>query len=749
MARDFIRTIIDEDLRSGRCSGVVTRFPPEPNGFPHIGHAKSITLNFGIAAEYGGTCHLRFDDTNPATEDIAYVRAIKAAVRWLGFEWGRHEYYASDYFEQLYEWACLLIHKGLAYVDDLSEAQIRALRGTVTRPGQPSTYRNRSVEENLALFAAMRAGEFSDGARVLRARIDMAHPNMKMRDPLMYRIRHAHHYRRKDAWCIYPFYDWAHGQSDAIEGVTHSICTLEFSPNRVLYDWYLEALGISPRPYQYEFARLNLGHTVTSKRKLLLLVRQGRVAGWDDPRMPTLAGLRRRGVTPAAIRAFCDAVGTTKVDSTHDPHLLDHHVRDDLNRTAPRVMCVLDPLPVTLTNYPAKKRELLDAPYWPRDINRAGTRKVPFSGSLLIERSDFSARPRKGFRRLSPGALVRLRYACIIRCDEVVKDAHGEVTELRCSWLADSDGSATARLRPRGTIHWVDAKASLPATVRLFERLFLKEVLGSNFVAELNPHSIKVFSDARIEPSVQRDAPDMRYQFTRLGYFWRDATSQEDHTLVFNQVAPLRDSWNRPTAAAKEETNVRKASTPGPDAPPPTLPPEERAWLAHHGLPDSSGRALLQTPGARAYFERALAHAPPVLLANWIANRLLPLTRDTGLDALPFGPKAFGQLVALVADQKATPHLGRDVLARMLLSGGDPAQLLATARAHTMEKTDALHVYIDALLEQFPDKVRAYRAGKKGLLGFFIGQIRQNTRGAAPPRLVRSLLTERLDQSTS
>ena len=373
-ARDFIRTIIDDDLRTGKRSKIITRFPPEPNGFPHIGHAKSITLNFGIALEYGGQCHLRFDDTNPATEDVQYVEAIKHAVRWLGFDWGTHEYYASDYFEQLYDWACVLIRKGLAYVDDHSEEEIRAYRGTVMRPGRLSPFRDRSPKENLDLFAQMRAGALPDGARVLRAKIDMAHRNMKMRDPLMYRIRHAHHYRQGDAWCIYPFYDWAHGQSDAIEGITHSICTLEFASNRTLYDWYLDALEIDPRPYQYEFARLNLGYTITSKRKLLELVRGGHVGGWDDPRMPTLAGAERRGVTPAAVRSFCKAVGTTKVDSINDPDLLDHHVRDDLNYTAPRVMCVLDPIRVTLTNYPSGQRETLEAPYWPRDVGREGTR---------------------------------------------------------------------------------------------------------------------------------------------------------------------------------------------------------------------------------------------------------------------------------------------------------------------------------------------------------------------------------------
>jgi len=743
-ARDFIRTIIDEDLCTGRRSKIITRFPPEPNGFPHIGHAKSITLNFGVAQEYGGTCHLRFDDTNPATEDQRYVDAIKNAVAWLGFDWGDNEFYASDYFGQLYTWACVLIKKGLAYVDDLSEAEIRARRGTVLEPGNASPYRNRSAEENLDLFARMRAGEFGDGTRVLRAKIDMAHPNMKMRDPLMYRIRHAHHYRQGDAWCIYPFYDWAHGQSDAIEGITHSICTLEFVPNRALYDWYLEALEISPRPYQYEFARLNLGHTITSKRKLLRLVQEGFVDGWDDPRMPTLAGARRRGVTPAAIRTFCEAVGTTKVDGVNDPDLLDHHIRDDLNRKAPRVMCVLDPLKVTLTNFPEARQETLEAPYWPRDINLPGTRPVPFSRSLLIEREDFAEHPKKGFRRLSPGAYVRLRYAYVIQCEDVIKNEQGEVIELLCRWCPESrSGGKGGGPKPRCTIHLVDAAASLPAVVYLYARLFAVEHPDAEFLSQLNPESRVVQKHSRIEPSVAGDPPDTRYQFTRLGYFWRDPAQQADQALVFNRIAPLRDSWTKPVVAASVTTDKPAVSV-GLEGEPPSLSPEEQAWLEYYGLEAATGRALLDTPDAQVFFEKACMIAPAQPLANWMANHLLSAAKGRALAALPFSAGAFAQLVNSVVSKQASTHQARKVLEKMLRNGGDPVALLKAQKANTLEDPDTLRDLVEATLAKYPEKVAAYHGGKTGLLGFFIGQSMKAAKGTASPHVVRAMLEQLL-----
>ncbi|MBA3970520.1 MAG: glutamine--tRNA ligase/YqeY domain fusion protein, partial [Gemmatimonadetes bacterium] len=481
-SRDFIREIIDEDLRSGKHGGrIVTRFPPEPNGYLHIGHAKSIALNFGIAAETGGRCHLRFDDTNPETEDIHYVESIIDVVKWLGYDWGPHLYFAADYFDDMYAYAEFLVQEGMAYVDSSTEEEIRELRGTVTEPGRPSTYRDRSPEENLELFRRMRAGEFGNGAHVLRAKIDLSAPNMLLRDPVIYRIRHAHHYRTGDRWCVYPLYDYAHPIEDAIEGITHSLCTLEFENNRALYDWVVEgwqhferSRGRVPyQPRQYEFARGNLEYTVVSKRKLLELVKGGHVSGWDDPRMPTLAGLRRRGVTPEAIRAFWERMGIAKTENRIEIGALEFAIRDDLNPRVPRVLCVLRPLRVTITNYPEDQTEQLEAPYYPHDVPREGTRKLPFSRVLYIDRDDFMEKPPKGYFRLAPGREVRLRYAYMITCNEVVRDSTGEVVELRCTYDPETRGGHAPDGRTvKGTIHWVSAEHSLSCEVRLYDRLF-------------------------------------------------------------------------------------------------------------------------------------------------------------------------------------------------------------------------------------------------------------------------------------
>jgi glutaminyl-tRNA synthetase len=541
---DFIREIIEEDLRSGRHTTVITRFPPEPNGYLHIGHAKSICLNFGVALQYGGRCHLRFDDTNPVKEELEYAEAIMQDVRWLGFDWGPHLYYASDYFEQLYQFALHLIEHGKAYVDSLSAEQIRAYRGTLTEPGRNSPYRDRSVEENLDLFRRMRAGEFPDGAHVLRARIDMASANVVMRDPTFYRIRHETHHRTGDAWCIYPMYDYAHPVSDALEGITHSLCTLEFENNRPLYDWVIENLPLPSRPHQYEFARLNLNYTVMSKRKLLRLVEEGHVRGWDDPRMPTIAGLRRRGYTSAAIRNFAERVGVAKRENVIDVALLEHSVREDLNRIAPRVMGVLRPLKVVIENYPEGKVEQFDTTNNPEDP-AAGSRKVPFSHELWIERDDFLEDPPKKFFRLAPGREVRLRSAYFITCTGVVKNEAGEITELRCSYdPATQGGDAPDGRRPKATLHWVSAAHALDAEVRLYDRLFLKEnpEEGADFIINLNPSSLEVIEHAKIEPSVRDAAPGTRYQFERLGYFCVDPDSTPGRP-VFNRTATLRDTW--------------------------------------------------------------------------------------------------------------------------------------------------------------------------------------------------------------
>lgn len=543
---NFIQNEINDDLKNGRYSeGIHTRFPPEPNGYLHIGHAKSICLNFGLAQQYGGMCNLRFDDTNPVKEDVEYVDSIQADVKWLGFSWDKRMYYASDYFEKLYEFAVQLIKNGKAYVDDSNAEEIRAMRGTLTEAGKESPYRNRSVEENLALFEAMKQGEFADGEKVLRAKIDMASPNINMRDPVIYRIAHATHHRTGDAWCIYPMYDFAHPLSDAIEGITHSVCTLEFEDHRPLYDWCLESLGfdVNTRPRQIEFARLNLTNTVTSKRKLRQLVEEGYVAGWDDPRMPTISGLRRRGYTPAALRNFCSEVGVAKANSLVDVAMLEHCIRDDLNNNADRIMAVLHPLKVVITNYPEGKKEYMLAENHP---TKGGHRYMPFSRELYIEQEDFMEDAPKKFFRLKPDGEVRLKHGYIIKCEEVIKDAEGKVVELHCTYDPDSKtGGATANRKVKGTIHWVSAADALAAEVRLYDYLIETDEKGevpADFLNAVNKNSLEVLHHVMVEPSAALTAEGTHYQFLRQGYYVVDKDSTPDH-LVFNRVVGLKDSW--------------------------------------------------------------------------------------------------------------------------------------------------------------------------------------------------------------
>ncbi len=553
----FIRDIVEADRAAGKNGGrVATRFPPEPNGYIHIGHVKSLGINFGLAAEYGGTCNLRFDDTNPEKEEIEYVASIKEDVRWLGYDWADREYYASDYYGRLYDYAEDLIRKGRAYVCDLSAEQVTATRGTLTKPGQESPYRDRTADESLDLFRRMRAGEFADGSRSLRAKIDMAHPNLLLRDPVMYRIRRMHHYRQGDAWCIYPTYDWAHGQCDSLEGITHSICTLEFEVHRPLYDWFLDQLGIH-HPRQIEFARLYLSHTLLSKRKLLALVKEGVVDGWDDPRMPTVAAMRRRGYPPAALRSFAEQVGVAKVNSIVELAFLESCVREELNRTAPRAMAVLRPLKVVLTNYPEGASEDLDCVNNPEDAS-AGSRKVPFSRELYIEREDFLEDPPKKFFRLAPGREVRLRYAYFITCNEAVKDpVTGEITELRCTYdPATRGGDAPDGRSPKATLHWVAAATAVPAEVRLYETLFSKRdpselEEGEDWKANLNPRSLEVVPGAMGEPSLAGAGPGQRFQFERQGYFTVDSRDSRPGRPVFNRTVTLRDSWARIVKSGK------------------------------------------------------------------------------------------------------------------------------------------------------------------------------------------------------
>ena len=550
LSLDFIRTIVTEDREAGRNEGrVATRFPPEPNGYLHIGHAKSICLNFGVAREFNGTCNLRFDDTNPTKEEVEYVESIKDDVRWLGFEWD-NLHFASDYFEQLYEFAVHLIEHGKAYVDSLTADEIRQFRGTLTEPGTDSPYRSRSIDENREMFRRMRAGEFEDGAHVVRAKIDMASPNINMRDPVLYRIRRAHHHRTGDAWCIYPMYDFAHPPSDALEHITHSLCTLEFEDHRPLYDWLVENTPVPSRPRQIEFARLNLTYTVMSKRRLLELVNDGDVKGWDDPRMPTIVGMRRRGYTPEAIRTFCDRIGVAKRENLVDVALLEHAVREDLNKRAPRIMAVLDPIRVVIENYPEDQGEEFAIANNPED-DAAGSRRVPFARELFIERDDFMEDPPKKFFRLAPGREVRLRGAYFITCTGVVKDAHGGVVELRCAYdPATKGGDAADGRKVKATLHWVAAKTALDAEVRLYDRLFTSEQPGAsgNYKADLNPSSLAVRT-AKIEPSAAAASAGARFQFERLGYFCVDPDSVAGR-LVFNRTVTLKDSWAKVAARA-------------------------------------------------------------------------------------------------------------------------------------------------------------------------------------------------------
>lgn len=609
--RDFIRDMVERDRAAGKHGGrVVTRFPPEPNGYLHIGHAKSICLNFGLALENGGVCHLRFDDTNPETEDQEYVESIQRDVRWMGFDWGKSLFFASDYFERLYDFAVELIRMGKAYVDSLSEDEIREYRGTVTEPGRNSPYRDRSVEENLDLLARMRAGELADGSAVLRAKIDMFSPNMKMRDPLLYRIKHASHYRRGDAWCIYPMYDFAHPLSDAIEGITYSLCTLEFENNRDIYDWLVDTLPFPDPPRQTEFARLNLTYTVMSKRKLLELVERKLVSGWDDPRLPTLAGLRRRGFTPSALRDFCERIGVAKANSTVDVTLLEYCLREDLNPQVPRVMCVLRPLKLVIENYPQDQVEELEAPFYPHDVPKEGSRKVPFSRTLYIERDDFAEVPPKGFHRLSPGREVRLRYGYFVRCESAVKDpATGEITEVRCTYdPATRGGAAPDGRKVPGTIHWVSAAHAVPVEVRLYDRLFKVErpdLEEEDFKSLLNPQSLEILTDSRIEPAAVDPALGERLQLERQGYFFRDPIDSKSDRLVFNRIVPLRDSW------AAEAQKQAPAAAPSPQKP--AEPKKEKAQEAKAPEPLSpEEQELLERlrPGLQPVVDEVLAAQP-------------------------------------------------------------------------------------------------------------------------------------------
>ncbi len=753
---DFIRQIIEEDNRTGKYGGhVVTRFPPEPNGYAHIGHAKSICLNFGIALEQErGRCHLRFDDTNPETEDMEYVEAFIKDINWLGFDWGDHLYYASDYFEQMYQYAEELINKGLAYVDSSTEEEIREARGTVSEPGRPTKYRDRSVEENLDLFRRMRAREFPNGAHVLRGKIDLASTNMLMRDPIFYRIRHAAHYRTGDDWCIYPLYDYAHPLEDAIECVTHSLCTLEFDNNREVYDWLVENTSVKCRPHQYEFARLAVDYMMTSKRKLLQLVNEGKVSGWDDPRMPTIAGLRRLGVTPEAIRNFCEMVGVSKANSRVDIAKLEYAIRDDLNTRVKRVLAVLQPLRVVITNYPEGSSEEVEAPYYPRDIPLEGSRKLPFTRELYIDKDDFTEDPPKDFFRLAPGREVRLRYAYIIRCDDVVKNAAGEVVELRCTYDPQTRGGTAAQGRSvKGTIQWLSAAHAVACEARLYDRLFTvpNPDEGDDWKQYLNPNSLVVMSNAFVEASVRHDPPGSRYQFERVGFFCSDEIDSSAERLVFNRTVTLRDTWAKVSGAQKvdEGRPQRKQHAPASQSHTPVKPRDlnetGRRYIAQHELDDIEADVLSRDATIARFFEAAITGgADARSVAKWVVNELPRELDGRSVDALPFTPAQFAALVALVDNREISGAAAKEVLAIMAREGGAPAQIVERRGLTQISDPGALTPIVRELVSANADKAAAYRSGKVGLLGFFVGQVMSKTGGRANPELVKNIVEEQL-----
>ncbi len=758
---NFLQDLIEADLKAGKNGGqVVTRFPPEPNGFLHIGHSKSILLNFGLSKHFAGRTHLRFDDTNPTTEDTQYVEAIQADAAWLGADWGKHLYYASDFFPRMYECAVRLIKEGKAFVDSQAQDAIREQRGDFGKPGSHSPFRNRPVEENLRLFGEMRDGKFKDGECVLRAKIDMAHPNVLMRDPLLYRIRHAHHHRTGSTWCIYPMYDYAHPLEDAFEGITHSICTLEFESNRELYDWVLDNLGPwNPRPRQYEFARLALGYTVMSKRKLLQLVNEKRVSGWDDPRMPTIAGMRRRGVTAQALRDFNELIGVAKNNSLVDIGKFEFAIRQDLEGRAPRALGVLHPIKVTLTNWPADKVEQLDVPWWWNEPER-GSRQVPFGKELLIDEEDFSAEPPKDWKRLAPGRAVRLVSAYVVQCDEVIKGADGKVTELRCTVdLASRSGSGNdGTLKPAGTLHWVHAPTSLPLEVRLYDRLFSVEQPDAegDFLQHLNPDSLVVAKNARLEPALAAAQPGAHYQLIRQGYFFADPVDSKPGNPVFNRVIGLKDRFTKPAEPAEPKKAAEPKHVPGPKknkaehraelfAAHPEMKSRFDGYQKTHGLSEDEAELLASHPGASQYFDAAVAfHPAPKSLVKWLTNELLGLAGERELSSLPIQPRVFALAVALLDGGKLTAPAMKTLLGSLVERGGVPEVRMRELGLEKVDDAGAVNAAVGRVLESHAAEVARYRAGEKKLFGVLVGAAMKETKGAADAGAVRQALTTAL-----
>ncbi|MFK5881471.1 MAG: glutamine--tRNA ligase/YqeY domain fusion protein [Sulfurospirillum sp.] len=746
-SKNFLCAIVEEDLKSDKYKEIVTRFPPEPNGFPHIGHAKSIAINFGIARDYKGHCNLRMDDTNPTKEDVRYVEALKDAVKWLGFDWGDNVYFTSDYFPKLYDYALKLIKMGKAYVDSLSEEEMREYRGTITEAGKRSKYAKRSIEENLDLFRRMKKGEFKDGEHVLRAKIDMSAANMKMRDPLLYRIRHVHHFRAGDEWAIYPMYDFAHCLSDYIEGVSHSICTLEFENNRDIYNWILDELKLEPpRPYQYEFARLNINYTVMSKRKLLELVEGGVVSGWDDPRLPTIAGYKRRGYTPQSILNFCDQIGIAKANSMVDVSQLEFCIRDDLNKKVPRVMCVLDPLKVTIENYDGY--EEIDASYYPHDVPKEGTRALPFSHEIYIEREDFMENPPKGYFRLTPKQPVRLKHAYIISCKEIIKDTSGNITEIKAEYYPESkSGSDRSDIKVKSAIQWVSAKEAKTIEVRLYDRLF--SCKNPEGIEDINPNSLQIIKNAIIEPAVITQKPDERFQFERQGYFYADPVDYADENPVFNKIVSLKDSWAKKTEADKPATpksQAKKKHIEGVVAPMSEV--QKRLFDKYNlelGLNSEVANTLARDERLSSFYKEALSILnSPVSLANIVSNEIAREIKEKQISELKFGAKQIAQLVEMIDNKTISNKIAKQIFEEMTKSGEDPAQIVEDKGLVQISDPSKILPIIDEVIKKNPDNVAKFKAGNTKLLGFFVGLVLKATKGKANPKIVNELLAEKL-----
>jgi len=761
-SKDFLRRVVEEDLKAGKYKKIITRFPPEPNGFPHIGHAKSISINFGIAKDYQGRCNLRMDDTNPTTEDTQYVEALKDAVKWLGFKWDKEVRYTSDYFSKLYEYAIKLIKMEKAYVDSLPEEEMREYRGTVTQAGKRSKYANRSIEENLELLERMKKGEFKEGEHVLRAKINMASPNMKMRDPLLYRIKHAHHFRAGDEWAIYPMYDFAHCLSDYIEGVTHSICTLEFENNREIYDWVLDTLELEPpRPYQHEFARLNINYTVMSKRKLLELVEKEVVSGWDDPRLPTIAGLRRRGYTPESILNFCEQIGVAKANSVVDVAQLEFSIRDDLNPKVPRVMCVLDPLKVTITNYEGS--EELEASYYPHDVPKEGSRKVPFSKEIYIERDDFMENPTKGYYRLTPEQPVRLKHAYIISCKEIIKDEQGNVVEIKAEYYPDSkSGSDTSGIKVRSAIQWVEANEAKEIEVRLYDRLYNNE--APEGIEDINANSLTVVKNALIEPAVVTQKPDVRFQFERHGYFFADPIDYTNEIPVFNKIVALKESRRKkPTnyevqqtikvnvqakpTVVRAEGKPKKVQIDGEVTP---MTKEEEARFEKYTnelkLNSEVANTLARDAQLSSFYEEALTtHSSLVNIANLVTNEVARELKSKAIDELKFRPKDIANLIKMVDDETISTKIAKQVFEEMSKSGEEPTQIVESKGLVQISDPAIILPIIDEVIAKNSDNVEKFRAGNSKLFGFFVGQVLKATRGKGNPKVVNELVREKLN----